>query len=164
MYTYFQYFMKKNLLGSIALVSLMTFSSIFAAGVTTTKISSIPTTPTKTDTQKTAIKGLVILNDYFAHDENTVYVINDAKTGWEKLPSADYESFRVMLGRFAQDVNDLFYLDTVLDPVDRASFVVISGTHGYASDDTHIFGPQGIIEGADPETFRLYTGRYSADA
>lgn len=164
MYTYFQYFMKKRFIGSLLLVNLVIFSSVFAAGVTTTKLSNASTTTSQTDTKKTPIKGLVILNDYFAHDENKIYTLNDTKTGWDILPAADYDTFRVMLGWFAQDKNDIFYWDTILEPVDKTSFVVISGTHGYASDDVHIFGPQGVIEWADPETFKLYTGRYSADA
>ncbi len=138
--------MKKHLIGSLVLVGLMAFSGVFAAGVTTTKLSNSSVVTSQTDTKKVSIKGLVILNDYFAHDEKTIYVINDTKTGWDMLSAADYDTFRVMLGRFAQDKNVIFYLDTPLDSVDKKSFVVISGTHGYASDDAHVFGPQGVIE------------------
>lgn len=109
MYTYFQYFMKKRFIGSLLLVNLVIFSSVFAAGVTTTKLSNASTTTSQTDTKKTPIKGLVILNDYFAHDENKIYTLNDTKTGWDILPAADYDTFRVMLGWFAQDKNDIFY-------------------------------------------------------
>jgi|GEM_PF-2641267 len=44
-----------------------------------------------------------------------------------------------MLGRFAQDRNAIFYLRNIFEKVDRDSFVVISGTHGYASDDSVVY-------------------------
>ena len=156
--------MKKTLLLSSAFLILLTLSSVFAAGVTTTKVPVVSSQLPIVNTEKKIIKGLVILNDYYARDEKSVYTINKAKNGWVALDTADRDTFKVMLGRFAQDKNHIFSMGDILDKVDRASFVVISGTHGYASDDTTVFGPQGVIEGADPETFRLYTGRYGADA
>lgn len=106
----------------------------------------------------------MILNDYFARDEKNVYGLNNERNGWAIIDTADRETFKVMLGKFAQDKNAIFYLRDRLENVDRKSFVVISGTHGYASDDNTVYGPQGTIEGADPETFKLYTGKYGADA
>jgi hypothetical protein len=106
----------------------------------------------------------VILNDYFARDEKKVYGVNDKQSGWVVIDTADRETFKVILGRFAQDKNHIFYLRKFLEKVDKTTFVVISGTHGYASDDLTVYGPQGIIKGADPETFKLYTGKYAADA
>ncbi len=52
----------------------------------------------------------------------------------------------MILGRFAQDKNHIFYLREVLEKAEKKSFVVISGTHGYASDDNAVYGPQGNIE------------------
>ncbi len=69
--------MKKTLIASIVFCSLLTVSSVFAAGATTTKTpTSSPQLPT-VNTHKNVIKGLVILNDYFARDEKKVYGIND---------------------------------------------------------------------------------------
>ena len=156
--------MKKSLLGSIIFISILTMSSVSASGVTTTKIPTNTSQIPKTDTQKNPIKWLVILNDYFARDENRIYGINDERTGWTAIKEADRETFKVILGRFAQDKNTIFYLRNILEKVDTSSFVVISGTHWYASDDTTVYGPQGAIEGADPDTFKLFTGKYGADA
>lgn len=71
----------------------------------------------------------MILNDYFARDENRIYGINDERTGWTAIKEADRETFKVILGRFAQDKNTIFYLRNILENVDTSSFVVISGTH-----------------------------------
>lgn len=71
----------------------------------------------------------MILNDYFARDEKQVYGINTDKNGWVAINGADRETFKVILGRFAQDKNNIFYQNTILEKVDRGSFVVISGTH-----------------------------------
>jgi len=79
------------------------------------------------------------MNNYFAKDEKNLYVINDDKTGWKLLSGADYDTFRVILGRFAQDKNTIFSLGEPLKNVDRESFVVISGTYGYASDDSTVY-------------------------
>ncbi len=71
------FIMKKTLIASIVFCSLLTVSSVFAAGATTTKTpTSSPQLPT-VNTHKNVIKGLVILNDYFARDEKKVYGIND---------------------------------------------------------------------------------------
>lgn len=155
--------MKKNLLILSTLLTLLTLSHTFASGVTNIRIPTWSQIPKITPEKKT-LQWLVILNNYFAKDDKNLYVINDDKTGWKPLSGADYDTFRVMLGRFAQDKNTIFSLGDPLDGVDRKSFVVISGTHGYASDDVSVFGPQGRIEWANPETFRLYTGAYWADA
>lgn len=81
----------------------------------------------------------MILNDYFARDEKNVYGLNDEKNGWTIIDTADLETFKVILGRFAQDKNAIFSLRQKLENVDRKSFVVISGTHGYASDDDTVY-------------------------
>jgi len=156
--------MKKNILGSFIVMSILTLSNVFAAGVSGTTPSPYTPRIPIVDTHKNTIKWLVIFNDYFARDEKHIYGINDEWTGWSVIEKADYETFRVMLGRFAQDRNAIFYLRNIFEKVDRDSFVVISGTHGYASDDSVVYWPQGIIEWANPETFKLYTGKYSADA
>lgn len=44
------------------------------------------------------------------------------------------------------------------------SFSVISGQYGYAQDANHIYGPQGMIPEADPETFKMITKSYSIDS
>lgn len=156
--------MFKNIFGTTVVLSILLTSSIFASGFTTGKIPT-QNRPTPTvDTQKNTIKWLVILNDYFARDEKNVYGLNDEKNGWTIIDIADRETFKVILGRFAQDKNTIFSLRQKLENVDRKSFVVISGAHGYASDDDTVYWPQGIILGADPETFKLYTGKYGADS
>ncbi len=68
-----------------------------------------------------------------------MYSINTARNKWLVIDTVDRGTFQVILGRFAQDKNSIFYGSTVLDGVDKKSFVVISGTHGYASDDTSIY-------------------------
>lgn len=52
----------------------------------------------------------------------------------------------------------------VIQNVDIASFSIISGQHGYAQDRDHIYGPNGMIPEADPETFKMLTNKYSIDA
>lgn len=52
----------------------------------------------------------------------------------------------------------------VIPGADLASFSAISGQHGYAQDDNHIYGPHGVIPEADPETFKMLTKNYSLDA
>jgi len=47
---------------------------------------------------------------------------------------------------------------------DSGSFSIISGQHGYAQDNTRIYGPEGVILEADPETFTMLTKNYSMDA
>jgi len=156
--------MFKNIFGTTVVLSILLTSSILASGVTTGKIPT-QNRPTPTvDTQKNTIKWLVILNDFFARDEKNAYTINSERTGWTAIEGADRETFKVILGRFAQDKNSIFSFWEKLQDIDQKSFVIISGTHGYASDDKTVYGPRGVIEGADPDTFKLYTGKYGADA
>ena len=92
-----------------------------------------------------------------------MYVVNSTRSAWVKIV-ADRPSFRVILGQFARDKNAIYQMGRVIPGADLASFSVISGQHGYAQDDNHIYGPQGMISEADPETFKMITKNYSVDA
>lgn len=52
----------------------------------------------------------------------------------------------------------------VLEGVDQTTFSLISPEHGYAQDDHRIYGPEGTIPEADPNTFTMLTKDYSMDA
>lgn len=156
--------MKKQILFSAIVLHIVLLSNIFASWVAGVKPPVSQSVKPDVQQSTPTVKWLVILNDFFARDENKVYGINDARTGWENMPNVDKKSFKVILGRFAQDKNTMYYLRTPLEWVDRKSFVVISGTHGYASDDKYVYGPNGILKNANPETFKLYTGKYGADS
>jgi hypothetical protein len=89
-------------------------------------------------------------------------VVNDTRSGWLKI-TADRATFRVILGQFARDKNTIFQMGGKIEGADLASFSVISGQHGYAQDNNNIYGPNGIMREADPETFKMLTKNYSID-
>lgn len=109
-------------------------------------------------------KGLIILGDNYAVDENFVYVVNDTRSGWVKMPTADRVTFKVLAGQFARDIDQIFQMGKKIEGADVASFSVISGQYGYAQDKNHIYGPHGIITEADVDTFKMLTKNYSMDA
>lgn len=111
---------------------------------------------------KNPIKGLIIKGDNYAIDSDSVYVVNDSRSAWIKI-AADVSTFEVLAGQFARDKNHIFQMGKPLEGL-KPGFSVISGQHGYAQDDMHIYGPHGIIPDADPETFRMLTKQYSVDA
>lgn len=80
------------------------------------------------------------------------------------MPDADRVTFRVLGGQFARDADQIFQMGKKIEGADLASFSVISGQYGYAQDKNHIYGPLGIIQDADPETFRMLTKDYAIDA
>ncbi len=150
----------------IALSSLLFFVSIFASSgaVNTPKTPTEKPVVTSPITPKpTPIKGLIILNDYYAVDENSAYAVNDAQNGWIKIPSADRATMTLIAGQFARDKDEIFVRGKKLEGVDIDSFSVISGQHGYAQDDKHVYGPHGLIPEADTTTFKMLTKYYSAD-
>lgn len=106
---------------------------------------------------------MVILGDNYAVDTDNVYVVNATRSGWVRI-AADRATFRVILGQFARDKNAIYQMGRVIPGADLGSFSVISGQHGYAQDDNHIYGPHGVIREADPETFKMITKNYSVDA
>lgn len=90
-------------------------------------------------------------------------MVNATRSGWLKI-TADRATFRVILGQFARDKNTIFQMGGKIEGADLMSFSVISGQHGYAQDDNHIYGPNGVMREADPETFKMLTKDYSVDA
>ena len=109
-------------------------------------------------------KGLIILNDFYAVDEDFVYSINDVRIAWVKMPMADRTNFTVIRGQFARDVDQVFYRGKKIEGVDVKTFSVISAQYGYSQDGKHVFGPEGVIKDADVDTFKMITGVYSLDA
>jgi len=138
---------------------------VYASSGSITPIKEKPTvtTPT-TNTQKKPIKGLIILGDNYAVDDDFVYVVNETRSAWVQMPNADRVTFKVLGGQFARDVDQIFQMGKKIDGALIASFSVISGQHGYAQDDKRIYGPKGVIKEADPETFKMLTKHYSLDA
>ena len=106
----------------------------------------------------------MILNDFYAVDETFVYSINDVRTAWVKMPTADRTNFTVIRGQFARDADQIFYRGKKVQGADIKTFSILSESHGYSQDDTHVFGPEGIIDGADKDTFKVITGVYALDA
>lgn len=84
-------------------------------------------------------KGLIILGDNYAVDENFVYVVNDTRSGWIRMPTADRVSFKVLAGQFSRDTDQIFQMGKKIEGADVASFSVISGQYGYAQDKNHIY-------------------------
>lgn len=106
----------------------------------------------------------MILGDYYAVDRESVYVVNETRSAWVKMPTADRATFRVLGGQFARDRNQIFQKGTRVEGADLGSFSVISGQYGYAQDSSRVYGPNGVIQGADTETFKMLTKHYSIDA
>lgn len=156
--------MKKIL--SLSVISILAISSVFASSGTSKNdpVKTPPTVITKTLDKVEPTKGLIILWDNYAVDENFVYVVNDTRSNWIKMPNADRVTFRVLAGQFARDADQIFQMGVKIPGADVASFSVISGQFGYAQDDNHIYGPHGVITVADPETFKMLTKNYSMDA
>ncbi len=150
----------------IVLSSLFFLVGAFASSGSVTQPKPTPEKPVVANpiTKPTPVKGLVILNDYYAVDENFVYAVNDAQNGWVKMPNADRVTITVIAGQFARDVDQIFVRGRKLVGADIDSFSVISGQHGYAQDDKHVYGPHGLIPEADTTTFKMLTKFYSVDA
>lgn len=141
------------------------YTSVFASSGTIPKIvEKQPETTPITNAQKKPIKGLIILGNNYAVDADFVYVVNDTRSSWVQMPDADRVTFKVLGGQFAGDRDQIFQMGKKIPEADVASFSVISGQYGYAQDDNHIYGPHGIIPEADPDTFKMITKSYSADA
>lgn len=150
---------------TLSLIAIAAYSSVFASSGSVVPVKDIPvkTTPT-INTQQKPIKGLIILGDNYAVDDDFVYVVNDTRSAWVKMPNADRVTFKVLGGQFARDVDQVFQMGKKIDGALLNSFSVISGQHGYAQDDKRIYGPKGVIKEADPETFKMLTKHYSLDA
>jgi len=90
--------MKKIIVLSLA--SFIFISSTFAASgmVNIPQKIKDDATVTLPVTQpiKKPIKGLIILGDNYAVDEDFVYVVNAAHTNWIKMPDADRVTFKVL--------------------------------------------------------------------
>lgn len=150
---------------TLSLIAIAAYSSVFASSGSVVPVKDIPvkTAPT-INTQQKPIKGLIILGDNYAVDDDFVYVVNDTRSAWVKMPNADRVTFKVLGGQFARDVDQVFQMGKKIDGALLNSFSVISGQHGYAQDDKRIYGPKGVIKEADPETFKMLTKHYSLDA
>ena len=150
---------------TLSLIAIAAYSSVFASSGSVVPVKDIPvkTTPT-INTQQKPIKGLIILGDNYAVDDDFVYVVNDTRSAWVKMPNADRVTFKVLGGQFACDVDQVFQMGKKIDGALLNSFSVISGQHGYAQDDKRIYGPKSVIKEADPETFKMLTKHYSLDA
>ncbi len=141
-------------------------STVLASSATDTPPQPIKDTPVITGptVKPTPVKGLVILNDFYAVDEDFVYSVNEAHNGWVKMPNADRVTIKVIAGQFARDADQIFVRGQTLRGADIDSFSIISGQYGYAQDNKHVYGPHGLITGADPATFKMLTKVYSIDA
>jgi hypothetical protein len=150
---------------TLSLIAIVACSSVFASSgsITPVKENPVPKPPI-TNTQQKPIKGLIILGDNYAVDDNFVYVVNETRSAWVQMPNADRVTFKVLGGQFARDVDQIFHMGKKIEGALLDSFSVISGQHGYAQDDKRIYGPKGVIKEADPETFKMLTKNYSLDA
>lgn len=150
---------------ALSLIAFLACSSVFASSGSVTPVKEVPvkTSPT-TNTPQKPIKGLVILGDNYAVDDNFVYVVNSTRSAWVQMPDADRVTFKVLAGQFARDIDQIFQMGKKIDGALLNSFSVISGQHGYAQDDKRVYGPKGVIQDADPETFKMLTKHYSLDA
>jgi hypothetical protein len=146
----------------LSFVIFMASVSVFADGNAVINTPNTPppiNTPTKpTVPPKDIPKGLIILNDFYAVDENFVYAINSTNTAWVKIPTADRTNFTVIRGQFARDVDQIFFRGKKIEGIDVRSFSMISAQHGYARDSKRVYGPEGLIEDADVDTFKLLAG------
>ena len=127
----------------LSFVIFMAYVSVFADGNTVISISNTTppiNTPTKpTVPPKDVPKGLIILNDFYAVDDDFVYAINSASTAWVKIPTADRTNFTVIRGQFARDVDQIFFRGKKIDGIDARSFSMISAQHGYARDSKRVY-------------------------
>lgn len=87
------------------------------------------TKPIIQDVTKNPTKGMIILGDNYAVDDDFVYVVNDTRSNWVKMPDADRRTFKVLAGQFARDADQIFQMGKRMAGVDMASFSVISGQH-----------------------------------
>lgn len=150
---------------TLSLIAFLAYSSVYASSGSITPIKENPTvTAPATNVQKKPIKGLIILGDNYAVDDNFVYVVNETRSAWVQMPNADRVTFKVLGGQFARDIDQVFQMGKKIEGALMHSFSVISGQHGYAQDDKRIYGPKGVIQEADPETFKMLTKHYSLDA
>jgi hypothetical protein len=149
----------------LSLLVFTAFTAVFASSGSTIPPTEkpVPEKPVVVTPEK-PIRGLVILWDNYAVDSDSVYVVNDTRSAWAKIPNADRATFKVLGGQFARDREDVFQMGRKLVWADGGAFSIISGQHGYAQDNNHIYGPQGVILEADPETFKMLTKNYSIDA
>ena len=108
-------------------------------------------------------KGLNVMNEYFARGNEGIYVINPEKTDWILFTEADPETFEIISGRFAKDHDSIFSGFHILRGIDRDTFAVVSGEHGYAADTNRVYGPEFVVDKADPETFRMFNRNYAQD-
>lgn len=93
---------------SLSLLAFLLLSVAFASSGTSIipkPVKEIITRPTTTPVQ---IKGMVILNDFYAVDENFVYSVNPTHTAWVKMPNADRVTIKVITGQFARDIDQIF--------------------------------------------------------
>ncbi len=152
-------------ISTLSLFVFLLFSVVFASSGTTIIPKPVKEVVTTAPTVKpTQVKGLVILNDFYAVDENFVYAVNEKHNAWVKMPNADRVTIKLITGQFARDIDQIFVRGQKLERADIDSFSVISGQYGYGKDNKHVYGPHGLIVDADPATFKLLTDMYSTDS
>lgn len=156
--------MKKLIVLSLSSILFITWAFASSGIPKIPKPVTGPTVIEKPHNTTNPTKGLIILGDNYAVDENFVYVVNDTRSGWVKMPTADRVTFKVLAGQFARDIDQIFQMGKKIEGADALSFSVISGQYGYAQDKNHIYGPHGIITEADVDTFKMLTKNYSMDA
>lgn len=96
---------------TLSLIAIAAYSSVFASSGSVVPVKDVPvkTTPT-INTQQKPIKGLIILGDNYAVDDDFVYVVNDTRSAWVKMPNADRVTFKVLGGQFARDIDQVFQM------------------------------------------------------
>lgn len=145
-------------------LSLLCISVFGSAGSTSWPIdmgSNNSTTEWVTPPKK-PIQGMKILGEYYAIDETSIYTLNAKKSGWDTI-DADRETFEVLGGQYARDVASLYQRGRIMEGVHRESFMIISSQLWYARDTYAIFGPDGIISGSDPDTFKILDAKHAID-
>jgi ankyrin repeat protein len=101
-----------------------------------------------------AIDGPSICMNYpvYARDSRSVYYLD------QKIEKVDISSFVYVGNGFAKDKNSVFYAGRPFQDADPASFRKLPGQEQFLFRDRHhVFSRDGVIKGADPETYKLMT-------
>ncbi len=118
--------MRKILILSLALFSSL--GCVFASSAT-----PIHRDPVKSPVVRPQVpendKNLIILNDFYARDDQFVYAVNADKSAWQKIPVVEYSTFTVLGGQFARDTHNIFQRGSLVKGADMKTFTIISAEH-----------------------------------
>lgn len=109
-----------------------------------------------------------VLGDSYLGDKNYIYFAShytDETKGEvyevKKVEGADVTSFKVLKNGFAEDKNHMYFKGQITS-VDYTSMRFFAET-SYVADNNHVYYNGVVIAGADPKSFEIFNGYWSAN-